>query len=168
MDSYFTLIRIDKGPKSRIYLCLILAHFLLFPEWRFVLAGVLVVDDEKLIRLLLLRALKREGIPVVDASCGSEAIEKIKSKKFDLVILDLRLGDSNGIDILRDLKNSSPETKVIVVTAYGSRDIQNDVMDQGVIGFYEKPFDTSEVIERIKRCLSPTNQAFYDAVQIET
>lgn len=120
------------------------------------MSGVLVVDDEKLIRLLLSRALKKEGIPVVDAGSGNEAIEKIKNRRFDLVILDLRLGDISGIDILNDLKNISPDTKVIIVTAYGSeeKEIEKESMHQNIIGFYEKPFNTFEVIEKIKKCLS--------------
>lgn len=117
---------------------------------------MLVVDDEKLIRLLLSRALKKEGIPVVDASCGNEAIEKLRNGRFDLVILDLRLGDVSGIDILNNLKNISPETKVIIVTAYGSeeKEIEKEILHQSIIGFYEKPFNTFEVIDRVKKCLS--------------
>lgn len=115
--------------------------------------GVLIVDDERLIRLLLSRALKREGISVVDAECGYEALEKIRKIQFDLVILDLRLGDMSGIDILKDLKERSPMTKVIVITAYGSKEIQKELNDNGINEFYEKPFDTLEMIERIKKHL---------------
>lgn len=118
------------------------------------MSGVLIVDDEKLIRLLLSRALKKEGISVVDAGCGIEALEKIRKREFDLVILDLRLGDISGIDILKDLKKRSPQTKVIVVTAYGSEEIQKELEEHGVNGFYEKPFDTIDMIEGIKRFLT--------------
>lgn len=120
------------------------------------MSGVLVVDDEKLIRLLLSRALKKEGIPVVDAGCGNEAIEKIRDRQFDLVVLDLRLGDISGIDIINNIKKISPDTKIIIVTAYGSekKEIEKEMMQQGIIGFYEKPFNTFEVIDKIKKCLS--------------
>lgn len=120
------------------------------------MSGVLVVDDEKLIRLLLSRALKKEGIPVVDAGCGNEAIEKIRDRKFDLVVLDLRLGDISGIDIIDSIKKISPDTKIIVVTAYGSekKEIEKEMIHPGIIGFYEKPFNTFEVIDKIKKCLS--------------
>lgn len=117
---------------------------------------MLVVDDEKLIRLLLSRALKKEGIPVVDAGCGNEAIEKIRKRQFDLIILDLRLGDISGIDIINNIKKISPDTKIIVITAYGSeeKEIEKEMLHQSIIGFYEKPFNTFEVIEKIKKCLS--------------
>lgn len=118
------------------------------------MSGVLVVDDEKLIRLLLSRALKKEGITVVDAENGSEAREKIKKRRFDLVILDLRLGDINGVDLLKDMRATSPETMVIVITAYGSDDLKKEIEKQGVKGYYEKPFDTFEIIDTIKKCLT--------------
>ncbi len=95
------------------------------------MSGVLVVDDEKLIRLLLSRALKKEGITVVDAENGSEAREKLKKRRFDLVILDLRLGDINGVDLLKDMRATSPETMVIVITAYGSDDLKKRSKNKG-------------------------------------
>ncbi len=116
---------------------------------------VLIVDDEKLVRLLLSRALKKEGISVVDAECGKEALEKIRDRQFDVVILDLRLGDINGIEVLRELNKTWPETKVMVITAYKSEDIQEEALNHGIIGLYEKPFDTFEIIERIKQSIKP-------------
>ncbi len=124
------------------------------------MSGVLVVDDEKLIRLLLSRALKKEGITVVDAENGNEAREKIKKRRFDLVILDLRLGDINGVDLLKDMRATSPETMVIVITAYGSDDLKKEIEKQGVKGYYEKPFDTFEIIDTVKKCLHPDNPVF--------
>lgn len=124
------------------------------PGGRVVMSGVLIVDDERLIRLLLSRALKKEGINVIDADCGMDALEKINKRRFDLVVLDLRLGDISGIDILRDIKKKAPDTKVIVVTAYGSEDLLKEISQHGVEGFFEKPFDTFEVIGMIKQCLT--------------
>lgn len=70
--------------------------------------------------------------------------------------LHLRLGDISGIDIINNIKKISPDTKIIVITAYGSeeKEIEKEMLHQSIIGFYEKPFNTFEVIEKIKKCLS--------------
>lgn len=116
--------------------------------------GIIIVDDEELIRFSFSRALKRDGLSVAYAENGKEAIEKINSVRFDLAIVDLNLGDISGIEVIRRLKSVSPETKVIVITADASDDVREKLLGQGVDRFYEKPFDTYEIVDCIHECLS--------------
>lgn len=116
--------------------------------------GVLVVDDEELIRFSFSRALRKEGFAVADAESGKEAIDKIGRGSYDLAIIDLHLGDINGLDVIRHLRKVSPETKVIVITAYSTDELRSQILREGVNGIYEKPFDTYDVVSAILQYLS--------------
>lgn len=115
--------------------------------------GVLIVDDERLVCFSFSRALRKEGIIVENAENGRAAIEKIDNEKFDLVVVDLCLGDMDGTDVIRHLKKKSPETKIIVITAYEANRLKEEMMLDDIDGFYEKPFDTYEIVDTIVRSL---------------
>jgi DNA-binding NtrC family response regulator len=107
---------------------------------------ILVVDDEKLIRSSLERALSNLGhdTEAVDSlSAGHAAISR---RRFDLVILDLKLGDGSGLDLLRRLTMEAPESKVVVITAHGSVDVAVDAMKLGAYDFVKKPFELDELL----------------------
>ena len=86
---------------------------------------ILVVDDEKLIRWSLRERLEREGYQVREAVDGKMALTHIRQDDVDLVLLDVRLPDMDGLEILKQVKRRSPSTVVILMTAYAS--IQNAV-----------------------------------------
>lgn len=114
-------------------------------------ASVLIVDDEKNIRLTLSIALEQLGISVDTASTGTEALEKLAEKSYKVILLDLRLPDLDGMEILRHLAEMRPEIKVIVITAYGSIDLAVEAMKLGAVDFLPKPFDTTAVREMVRR-----------------
>ena len=121
------------------------------------MAEVLIVDDEALIRFSLSKALTKEGLAVSDAENGKSAMEKISRDKYSLAVIDLRLGDVDGIDVIRYLKKISPQTGIIVITAFGSEEVRRAVTLEGIDGFFEKPFDTYEITKFIRGYLSPRN-----------
>src|SRR3970040_2676994 len=86
----------------------------------------LIVDDEKLMRVSLEDKLTKEGYAVNSLSNAVEGIKLLQSTNFDAVITDLRLPKIDGIDFLKEIKKASPETVVVIMTAYGS--IENAVM----------------------------------------
>nr|MBP7321441.1 response regulator [Deltaproteobacteria bacterium] len=81
---------------------------------------ILIVDDEKGIREFLLITLKKEGYDVTLASSGDEAVEICRNEVFDVILVDIKMPHGDGYSVLREVKSTSPETVVIMITAYGS------------------------------------------------
>jgi len=109
---------------------------------------VLIVDDEALVRNFLAETLKRKNLHVCTAENGQKALSLIKEQNFDLVITDMKMPDLTGIDLLRKIKELSPQIIVIVITAYGSIENAVEAMRFGAYDYLIKPFspDTIEVV----------------------
>ena len=104
-------------------------------------AKIFVIDDERTIRLTFRLALETDGYAVQEAASMDEAMMGFKAERYDLVILDLRLGEASGLDILAAMRQSGIQTPTLMITAYGS--IRNAVraMQLGAIDFLEKPIE---------------------------
>ena len=111
---------------------------------------VLIVDDEEDILWGLSEELTRDGIDVDTASNGQEAFEKIKDTDYDFLITDIRMPGMSGSELLLKSKNLRPDLKVIVMTAYGSDELRQEVLSHGAISYLEKPFDFEQLLELIK------------------
>jgi len=114
---------------------------------------ILVVDDEKSLREVMSIMLKRAGYDVTEASDGAEAIGQVGKEIYDLVITDLRMPKADGMDVLKAVKSSSPETVVLVVTAFGTADSAVEAMKQGAYDYLTKPFQVDEVQLIIRNAL---------------
>lgn len=106
---------------------------------------ILVVDDEEGMRNLLAIMLKKEGYDVTVASNGDEAIRASEKEIFDLVITDVRMPKISGMEVLRAIKEISPETIVLVMTAYSSTESVIEAMRGGAYDYVTKPFQVDEV-----------------------
>lgn len=108
----------------------------------------LIVDDETIMRNFLAETLRRKGIEVFTAENGKSALRLLKEKSFDLVITDLNMPDLTGIDVLKAVKQKSPETIVIIITAFGSIENTVEAMKLGAFNYLIKPFspDTIEAV----------------------
>lgn len=113
--------------------------------------SVLIIDDEPLMRLSMLDALKAEGYHVQEASNGEDGIQKIKTSRYDLVITDLRMPGSDGLQVVRVCKEYSSETEVIVITAHGSVDTAVQAMKLGAHDYVTKPFPMDELLMTVDR-----------------
>ncbi|MCY4612714.1 MAG: sigma-54 dependent transcriptional regulator [Nitrospira sp.] len=113
--------------------------------------SVLIIDDEPLMRLSMLDALKAEGYHVQGASNGEDGIQKIKTSRYDLVITDLRMPGSDGLQVVRVCKEYSSETEVIVITAHGSVDTAVQAMKLGAHDYVTKPFPMDELLMTVDR-----------------
>ena len=114
---------------------------------------ILVVDDERGLREVLSIMLKRAGYAVTEAADGEEAIGHVNREIFDLVITDLRMPKADGMAVLKAVKSSSPETVVLVITAFATADSAVDAMKQGAYDYLTKPFQVDEVQLIIRNAL---------------
>jgi len=106
---------------------------------------ILVVDDEEVIRELLSEILMDEGYEVDTAKEGNEAMEKIKRLPFELVITDIRMPGLNGMEILRETKKKNPSIEVIIITGYGTPEIEAEAIAQGASGYINKPININQI-----------------------
>ncbi len=113
-------------------------------------ASVLVVDDESLIRQSVSGALRDEGFEVSDAGTGGDALRCFGEDRPDVVILDLVLGDADGLDLLRRFRADDAEVKVLVITAHGSIDAAIAAMRLGAYDFIKKPFDLDDLVAVVR------------------
>ena len=104
-------------------------------------AKIFIIDDERTIRLTFRLALETDGYDVEEAASSDEAMMGFKAEKYDLVILDLRIGEDSGLDVLAAMRQHGIQTPTLMITAYGS--IRNAVraMQLGAIDFLEKPIE---------------------------
>ncbi len=105
----------------------------------------LIVDDEALIRLSLKKLFEKEGFTVLTASSGASALKILEEETPGIVVLDVRLPDSSGIDLLKTIKEVNPETVVIVITGYADIKSSVEAMKMGAYDFLEKPLDFASI-----------------------
>jgi len=109
---------------------------------------ILVVDDEKNIRLTMSQSLEPLGITVRTAVNGEEALQMIRGNlefKYVLVFLDLKMPGMDGMDVLRRIREEWPEIRVIIITAHGNIDSAVEAMKLGAVDFIQKPFSPAEI-----------------------
>ncbi len=131
------------------------------------MAKILVVDDDQGMREFLEILLIREGYEVMSASGGKEALGLCKKHKFDLAITDLKMPKFDGIDVLKSIKEISPETMVILITAYASGETAVAAMKEGAYDYLEKNFDVDDLKAVIKDALSKKGIKKKDALFIK-
>lgn len=111
------------------------------------LKKVLIIDDEETLTWSMAKSLSKDKdkYDVIIANNGREAFNLLKKNKIDLVISDIRMPDINGLDLLVKVKKEYPQTKVIIMTAYGSADVQREANQRGSLFYIEKPFEISDI-----------------------
>lgn len=116
---------------------------------------VLIVDDEETLTWSMSKSLSkdRDKYTILIGNTGNEALEILRNNTVDLVITDIRMPDINGLDLLTAIKNDYPDTKVIIMTAYGSSDIQKEANRRGSLYYIEKPFEITDIRKLILEIL---------------
>jgi DNA-binding NtrC family response regulator len=118
-------------------------------------ATILVVDDEQLIRWSLAQRLRSEGYQVVEAATGRDALDRVRDG-VDLVLLDYKLPDIDGVTVLREIKEHDADVLVILLTAYATVDTAVEAMKIGAYHFANKPFDLDDVARLVEKALETT------------
>lgn len=116
-------------------------------------ASILIIDDEQHMRWIIEKALTKEGYKTHSAATGAEGLAKLQAMGPDLVLLDLKLPDMSGIDVLRAMKQELPRMPVVMITAHGTVESAIDAMKIGAADYISKPFDIEELKIIIQRCL---------------
>jgi DNA-binding NtrC family response regulator len=122
---------------------------------------VLVVDDEQIIRESLCFILKKEGYSVDEAPNGKEALRKQQEKPYDVVVTDIEMPEMRGVELLERIRDGSPETLVVVITAFGSIETAVSALRKGAADYVLKPINFDDLLHRVKKLLE------YRAVSIE-
>lgn len=117
------------------------------------MASILVVDDEPSIREFLQIMLEREGYEVSCVANGREAIALFEKTKYDVVLADIRMPKVNGFEVLAKIKDSAPDTSVIMITAFASFESAVKSMKEGAYDYITKPFNVDEIKATIKNAL---------------
>ncbi|HOK08618.1 MAG TPA: sigma-54 dependent transcriptional regulator [Candidatus Hydrogenedens sp.] len=118
---------------------------------------ILVVDDERLIRWNIIEKLNHLGFITEEAGNVAEAKQIIHKKMLDLAIVDLRLPDGDGMDILKYIGNTQPGVPIIMITAYSSVSNAVEAMKNGAYDYISKPFEIDELILRIQRAIEQSH-----------
>ncbi|MGH9331524.1 MAG: sigma-54-dependent transcriptional regulator, partial [Vicinamibacterales bacterium] len=114
---------------------------------------ILVADDHDSLRRGIARALTEAGHEVDEAPNGNVAIEKLHEGHFDVVLSDLKMGGSDGLDVLRTAKTLHPSTGVILMTAFGSVQTAVEAMKNGAFDYVQKPFEIEEMEVKIEKAI---------------
>jgi DNA-binding NtrC family response regulator len=120
------------------------------------MAKILVIDDEEGIRSLLDTLLSRKGYEVVLASSGQKGLELFRRERPDVVVLDLRMPEMDGLTVLKELRRLDSQRPVVVLTGVGTPVLEQQVHALGVTEFVEKEFSLHRLGDALKRLLHST------------
>ncbi len=119
---------------------------------------IFIVEDNNTMRLGISESLRREGYSVSDFESGPDALAQFKKNPAHIVITDLKMEPINGIELLKSIKSLSPETEVLLISAFGTVDTAVEAMQEGAVDFLTKPFSPDELRIRIKKIVEKINQ----------
>lgn len=114
---------------------------------------ILIIDDEINVGLLLSRYLTKNGFEVSNTTTGTSAIEMLENEKFDLILCDYRLDDTDGREILKHVKENYPATGVIIITGYSDIRLAVELIKMGAYDYIVKPLYPDEILNTVNKSL---------------
>src|ERR1700742_1675948 len=128
---------------------------------------ILIIDDEVNVALLLSKFLTRNSFDVTTAATGSSGLELLKTIGFDLVLCDFRLEDTDGREMLKNIKSQYPKTGVIIITGYSDIKMAVELIKMGAYDYITKPLYPDEILNTINKAIE-TQMALMDAPAEDT
>src|SRR5512143_1310287 len=128
---------------------------------------ILIVDDETIVRESLGSWFQEEGYSVDVAASAKEALEKLTTKNWDIFLLDIRMPGMDGLELQRKIKESHPESTIIIMTAYASVETAVEAMKQGAYDYIVKPFDPDD-LEHLVRNAIERKQLVSENIQLRS
>jgi DNA-binding NtrC family response regulator len=113
-------------------------------------ARILIIDDDENIRKVLTTILEDEGYDVESVDTAKKAIERTRRKFYNLALIDIRLPDMEGIELLTRMKNTTPKIRKIIITGYPTLQNAVEAVNRGADAYILKPFDMEKVLEEIE------------------
>ena len=111
---------------------------------------ILIVDNEERFRKTMRKLLSVRGLEAATAGGGREALEELRRRDYDVVILDVHMPDMGGVEVLSEIKKIDASTEVIILTGYASTDTAVRIIKLGGYDFLLKPYDLDDLIEKIE------------------
>ena len=127
-------------------------------------AKILVVDDDETVRRSYSRSLSGASCSVEAAWDGEEALRAMEKQRFDVVLLDLRMPGTDGISVLRTIKQRWPESEVVVITGYPTIETAKQAVQLGAYDYLAKPVGPAEVIHAADRALTQKKWTLHEDV----
>ena len=128
-------------------------------------ARILVIDDDEKILTAFSIALRREGYTVDTAKTGKEAIEKSNTNFYNLALIDIRLPDMAGTELLTKMKETTPKMRKIIVTGYPDMNGAIRAVNEGADGYIVKPTTSDEIAEKVREQLKKQEEHKYLTVR---
>ncbi len=113
--------------------------------------SILILDDEPIVSKRLKPSLEKKGYLVETFTESEAALKRVKEKKFDIVITDLKMEGLSGMEFLTEVKKLYPDTEVIVITGFATMDTAKESFQKGIFDFLAKPFKLGEITAVIQR-----------------
>ncbi len=118
------------------------------------MGNILVIDDNEDMCQVISDVLRAEGYLVGIAYDGESALNELKRKTYDLMVLDYKLFDMSGLEVLEKLRGITPPLYTIMISAYGSESVKARARELEVYDFFDKPFDVNALLKTVKKALS--------------
>jgi DNA-binding NtrC family response regulator len=119
---------------------------------------ILIVDDEPIVGERLSATLRKDGHAVEAHTDPVEALRAVKSKTFDIVICDIRMGEIDGLQVMERVLSNTPGTKFIMITGYATLELARESLTKGAFDFIAKPFKLGEIRKTIDKAIAALNR----------
>lgn len=119
---------------------------------------LLLVDDETGFVDVLSKRLAKRKIKVTNAYNGTEAIQALRKEQFDIAVLDLKMDDMDGLEVLKIFKKMDPEMPVLMLTGHGSEQAAREGIESGAFDYLTKPYELEDLIEKIREATERPNR----------
>ncbi len=134
--------------------------------------SLLLVDDDNPFRERLARAMEKKGFEVTQAESVQKGINAVKSKKPAFAVVDLRLNDGNGLEVVKEIQNNNSKSRIVMLTGYGNIPTAVAAIKEGAIDYLSKPADADDVEKALladpnKKAAPPENPMSADRVKWE-
>jgi DNA-binding NtrC family response regulator len=115
---------------------------------------ILVVDDDGEMRALLLDVLRQDGYEVAEAKDGAEAVVALRNREFDVILMDKNMPGPSGLDLLPGFKRLCPQSRVVLMTAFGDVPSYVEAVEKGAVEYLFKPFRMEELKAAVQKALA--------------
>ena len=119
---------------------------------------VLIADDDDSLRHILAATLERAGYETLKARNGAETLAAVEEANVDVILLDIWLGDANGLELIEDIQQSNSTASIIIITAHGTTQTAIDAAKQRAYGYLTKPIDQKQLLDLVSRAAAATKQ----------